>query len=377
MNYLTYCLNLEQLNSNEYYNEIQQISNKTLKKGLRGSEIYLNNFMTFIAENKIENLRSKEEYFIELLLIGIFIGEYKDNARAFKNNSNKIFLILNNMRKKELLKDFIDNIRGKLISKILIKKMHVLEEITIEDFKLLIRWLDASGDFKDEVIRLNGWKAFLETKDTVYSSEILMFCCNFSEYFYAQCKDPLMKYTKNVKIYLKEYKEKHNNKEDIIYCGKGEIQYFFNMVSAEIMNQVYKEKFLNSSDKLIFVPACMRQIENECLSKKGNKGYECIGCSPHCNVNILRKIGQTHNVKIYIIPHDTLLSNLESEENNSTGIIGVACVLNLVSGGWKAIRLGFIPQCVVLDYVGCSHHWLDNGLMTQINIDKLKICLNK
>lgn len=100
MNYLTYYLNLEQLNSNEYYNEIQQIRNKTLKKGLRDSEIYLNNFMTFIVENKIENLRSKEEYFIELLLIGIFIREYKDNARVFKNNSNIIFLILSNMRKK-------------------------------------------------------------------------------------------------------------------------------------------------------------------------------------------------------------------------------------------------------------------------------------
>lgn len=135
------------------------------------------------------------------------------------------------------------------------------KEITIEDFKLLIRWLDASGDFKDEVIRLNGWKAFLDTKDKVYS-----------------------------------------------------------------------KKFLNSSKKLIFVPVCMRQIENECLSKKGNKGYKCTGCSSHCNVNILRKIGQTHNAKIYIIPHDTLLSNLESEGNNATGIIGVACVLNLVSG---------------------------------------------
>lgn len=372
MNYLTYCLNLEHLNSNEYYNEIQEISNKILKKGLPDSVVYLNDFMAFIVDNKIENLRSKEEYFIELLLIGIFIGEYKDNARAFKNKSNKIFLILNNIRKKGWLKYNIDNLRGKLISKILMNKIYVLKEITIEDFILLIKWLDASGDFKDEVIRLNGWKEFLEKKDKIYSSEILTFCCSISQYLYAECKDSLMKYIKNVNIYLRKYKEKHNNKEDIIYCGKGEIQYFFNMVSAEIMNQVYKEKFLNSSNKLIFLPACMRQTKKECLCKKSNKGYECIGCSQNCNVNILRKIGQARNVKIYIIPHETLLSNLESKENNKTGIIGVACVLNLVSGGWKAIRLGFIPQCVVLDYVGCSNHWLDKGMMTQINIDKLK-----
>lgn len=372
MNYLTYCLNLEHLNSNGYYNEIQQISNKILKKGLPDSSVYLNDFMEFIVDNKIENLRSKEEYFIELLLIGIFIGEYKDNARAFKNKSNRIFLILNNFRKKGWLKYNIDNLRGKLISKILMKKIYVLKEITIEDFILLIKWLDASGDFKDEVIRLNGWKKFLEKKDKIYSSKILKFCCNLSEYFYLECKDILGKYTKDVDTYLRKYKEKHNNKEDIIYCGKGEIQYFFNMVSAEIMNKVYKEKFLSSSNKLIFLPACMRQTEKECLSKKGNKGYECMGCSSRCNINTLREIGQTYNTKIYIIPHDTLLSNLESDNNYVTGIIGVACVLNLVSGGWKAIRLGFIPQCVVLDYVGCSNHWLDNEKMTGINIDRLK-----
>lgn len=48
MNYLTYSLNLEQLTSNEYYNEIQQISNNILRKCPLDSEIYLNNLMAYI-----------------------------------------------------------------------------------------------------------------------------------------------------------------------------------------------------------------------------------------------------------------------------------------------------------------------------------------
>ncbi|BCZ47897.1 hypothetical protein psyc5s11_39640 [Clostridium gelidum] len=371
MSYLTYSLNLEQLNSDKYYNQVAQISNKILKKGILDSEEYLNDFMNFINDNEIENLRSKEEYFIELLLIGVVIEQYKGNARAFKNNLTKVFRGLNNIREKESLKKCVDKLRGKLISKILLKKVYVHKEISLDDFILIIEWLEATGDFKEEVKRLNSWETFLETKNKKYISEILNYCYMLSKYLKKECKNILGKYTKNVEGYLEKYKEKHYNKEDIIYCGKEEIQYFFNMVSAEIMNSVYRDRFLNSYKKLVFLPACMRQTEKACMSKKTNKGYECIGCSIKCNVNKLRKIGQAYNFKVHIIPHETLISNLVSEENSVTGMIGIACVLNLVSGGWKAIRLGFIPQCIILDYVGCSNHWLDKAEMTRINIDRI------
>ena len=31
------------------------------------------------------------------------------------------------------------------------------------------------------------------------------------------------------------------NREDLIYCTKGKVQYYFNMVSAQIMNEIYSE----------------------------------------------------------------------------------------------------------------------------------------
>ena len=42
-------------------------------------------------------------------------------------------------------------------------------------------------------------------------------------------------------------------------------------------------------------------------------------------------------------------------------------ILNLLSGGWKAIRMGFTPQCVVLEYCGCAHHWCEKDVPTEIN----------
>jgi len=45
-------------------------------------------------------------------------------------------------------------------------------------------------------------------------------------------------------------------------------------------------------------------------------------------------------------------------------------IINLLSGGWKAKRIGLIPQCVLLDYCGCKH-WHENGIVTNININEL------
>ena len=74
---------------------------------------------------------------------------------------------------------------------------------------------------------------------------------------------------------------------------------------------------------------------------------------------------------MYVIPHETNLLNAKREDNEKIGIIGIACVLNLISGGWKALRLGFIPQCVILEECGCSNHWLKESKMTAINEERL------
>ena len=77
-------------------------------------------------------------------------------------------------------------------------------------------------------------------------------------------------------------------------------------------------------------------------------------------------------IEVCIIPHETTINTLEVNDRSKVGIIGVACIPNLMSGGWKALRLGFIPQCVLLDYSGCENHWLDKGIMTSINLNRLK-----
>ena len=103
-----------------------------------------------------------------------------------------------------------------------------------------------------------------------------------------------------------------------------------------------------------------------------------MGCSSSCNVNKLRKQGEIYGFEVSVIPHEADLTSLKNRDNSSYGIVGIACVLNLVSGGFKALRLGFIPQCVILDEVGCRNHWLlDHGRMTGINDARLLSMIKK
>ncbi|PRR79790.1 DUF116 domain-containing protein [Clostridium vincentii] len=378
MNYLTYSLKLDNEDSNEYYELVSKISKDFTGKCLRDTGDILKDFMCFIENNEIENLRTREEYFIELLLIGVVIKEYINNARAFKVITRGVFSFLNKLRMKSTGKNKykIDELRGKLMSKILIKKKYVNKNISLDDIKLIIKWLQATGDFNEEVIRLNNWMKFLENRNNEYIDKVVIECENLNNYLNDIGEKQLHIYTENVESYLKTYGIEHKYKEDYIYCGKSEIQYYFNMVSAEIMNDVYKEKFLKCRGKLVFLPACMRQINTSCKGIIENMGYKCINCSKVCNVSKLTALENEYKFKVYTIPHESLLFNTYDEENNQVGVIGIACVLNLISGGWKALRLGFNPQCIVLDYCGCSNHWMKKPLMTNINYNRLKELTN-
>lgn len=65
-----------------------------------------------------------------------------------------------------------------------------------------------------------------------------------------------------------------------------------------------------------------------------------------------------------------MLFKLKSKDSKR-GVIGVACITNLISGGFKALRLGYIPQCILLDYCGCSNHWYNKHIMTDINWNRI------
>lgn len=363
---VTYDLKGKEKKSKKYYETARKISKRILENIIITGEDFLADYMRYIEEHKIESLRSREEYSIEILLIGVLMLEYMDNGRAFMNKSVHLYVSLNGLRKSsEKFRPFIDKLRGILINRVLTKKKKGINNYTLYDFYLVIRWMEAVGDFEEELKRIKGWYLFLEAEDNEFVEEFLIYSEEIAKWMCSICENKLGNYLNNVDSYLNSYKEAHKGKEDIIFCGRSKNQYYLNMIGAEIMNDVYKESFVNCKEKRVYLPSCMRKDKETCKAIKINEGFKCMKCNKRCSVRTITLIGESKGFDSRIIPHQTSLFDIRGK--NEIGVVGIACILNLLAGGWKAIRMEFIPQCVVLEYCGCAHHWCEKDVPAEIN----------
>ncbi len=373
---ITYTLRENNKTSDIYYNEVTQFAEET-KSNILGRmgkilEVYLN----YIKQNQIEESRTIEEYAIEALMIGVFLLVYKDRAMNLNKYVQKFFVYLAYQREKGKYQKVVsDFIKGRLAVFMLPKEKAVKMEnmYLMEQFSRLMEWLEASGDFKQEVIRLRAWSGFLHDKSAKESQSILEACIEAARWFDKRSVQKMGKYTVHIEDYVSKSYELHKGKEDIIFCSRKRLEYHLNMVGAEIMNQALRESFLKQKSKIVFLPRCMCQkSKNTCQAGYTPEGYICRHCEKTCPISQIAKLERIHDFKVYIIPHESDFKHGDAEKNKQTGIVGVACVLNLLSGGFKAEQMGFVPQCVLLDYCGCRNHWHRTGIVTEINIARLK-----
>lgn len=366
MDIFTYNLKGKSIKSDTYYEKLKAVSNRMKNLLFDYGKIYLEEFMIYVVKNNVEDLRTKDEYAIEFLMIGSMLKDYRKYIKKLNKGTLGVFKILNKLRKSKSLNRNVDKIKGYLISNILMREVNENDNDNY-DINILINWMEASGDFKEEVYRMKVWGTFLEDKDEEYKKKFFNKSLNIAESMCNICDGKIGLYIRQLDAFLKKAKNKYKNREDLIYCTKGKVQYYFNMVSAQIMNEVYSEQFLRCKEKNIFAPRCMRQVKNQCKSVEEEYGLKCKGCSDNCNINKLNNLIEKRDIDVYIIPHETIINKIEIKDKNKIGVIGIACISNIMAGGWKALRLGFIPQCVLLDYSGCGKHWLDKEKMTEIN----------
>lgn len=376
MKIITYSLRNHKQNSEQYYKDISVFTDKVLDKAYMELTTFLQDICDFISSSQVENIRSKEEYVIDFLALSVFYKVYIGNAMALHTIPQKILKHISYNRHNKYLKSSIDYIRGILIT---LFAIHERSDVVynLNGIQSLTKWMIAVGDFKQEVTRFNIITSFLIEKDEIYIKNFLDTILNFGEWFQNESKQALGIYTCNVEKFLEENHKAYRYKEDFVFCGRKEVEYHLNMVGAEIMNRAFRKDFLNTKRKLLLLPACMRKAGINCKAIKTDMGYSCAGCRQDCRINELTKWGKNNNLQVFIIPHQSDAFSNKKIKSGESGIIGVACVLNLLDGGWKAKDLNFVPQCVLLDYCGCKKHWDKNGVLTDINAEQLEMVLGK
>ena len=372
MEKITYFLCESNESSTEFYKKNLNFSKKVLNKLEGNFSNDINDYMNYINKNNMEQLRSKSEYLLEILMIGVFWKEHVNKAISLSKIPRNILIKLSTLREKESIKKIVDINRGLLEYLFLNRRSNDKVKISLENYKKLVNYLKACGDYKEEAKRLEVWISYFFSLNKNKVEKILTSYLEFAKYFEDISQEVLGIYTKNVNLFLKNIDKKYKYREDFLFCSRKEVEYHLNMVGAQIMNEAYRKEFLKTKEKRLLLPSCMRiKDEKNCKAIKTEEGYICNSCSKNCNVNKYDKLGKKYNFQVYIIPHESSIYVKNKIKDGHIGIIGVACVLNLISGGLKAKNLGFVPQCVFLDYCGCKDHWHDKGIITDINMSYL------
>ncbi len=379
METITYSIKGNQKNSDKYYTEIKSFTDHVLNEFNDFKTQAVLDFVSYIEEKGMAEIRSYSEYIFEFLMIGVFWRVYAVRAANLDKNPQKILENLVKERSQnQPAKETIDIIRGMIMKPFLLSEEGNTPDLTVINFKKLLAYLKASGDFNQELRPLKIWKEFLETKRPEIASQYLADAFLFADWFEYKSKIALGQYTVNVNKFLAEKYPEHLFQEDVIFCGRKEVEYHLNMVGAEIMNRSFRKKFEKRPRKALILPGCMKYYSGEkCRAQDTNLGMKCTGCLKSCNVNELTKMGDKRGFEVYIVSHESsAFSKSTEEDRNELGIIGVACVSNLIAGGWKAGSLGIPAQCVLLDYSSCKNHWDREGFPTSINLNQLMRILN-
>jgi hypothetical protein len=244
---------------------------------------------------------------------------------------------------------------------------------------LLVEWLAASGEYRQEVQRmriLQRWSSELQPVRFLHDFESLL---AFAAWFERTSADSLGTYTKEVEGYLEDGARQHRWREDVLFCARGRVEYHASMVGAEIMNRALRSDFLLSDDKVVLLPTCMRaRHEGECRAIGEGFDALCTGCTTTCRVHQLQMLGRRRGFTVRMITHSSDFSRWIEQHaaGRNVGVVGVACPLNLMAGGLELKAQNVPAQCVLLEQCGCRSHWHAQGTPTTISIPVLERTLD-
>ena len=361
--------------NSEFYGQLALFSDKILAE----AEIYLSNdiksYSKFIEERHIGVVYSIQEYIIEFISAGLLLEKYSIYASSSDIFSTTLLSGLYRIREKfKKLKPVADKLRGTLSGTFLFNRSLKPVSYSPSVFNKLIRWLKATGEYPKEVKRLENWNAFFKSLPDKEPERIIEKAVAFASYFEEQGELSLGYYTNNVSSFIENELPKHKNREDFLFCGRSEGEYFLNMFGAEILNRQLSEGFEKTKNKAVLLPTCMSNpVDGSCKAESMGLYFQCKSCSKQCEVNKIKYSNIKLGVETYIINHSSDMQEfLKAWKNQDiTGFIGVACVLNLIEGGYEMQDMKIPSQCVFLDHCGCKKHWHKTGIPTSINHEQL------
>ena len=152
-----------------------------------------------------------------------------------------------------------------------------------------------------------------------------------------------------------------------------EHQYYLYMLEIELVNRIYREEFIRSEKKIALLPHCLRDLNRKCMSELSGMDYVCKACSKNCYVNSASKILKDYKVEPYIWMTATQrkLFKQETEGKKGLGVLGIACIPELIRGMRMCMKKNLPVVGIPLDANRCAR-WMGEIQPNTVNLEKLR-----
>jgi hypothetical protein len=156
-----------------------------------------------------------------------------------------------------------------------------------------------------------------------------------------------------------------------------EEQYHVYMLEIELTNRLNCQNFMAADMKISLQPYCLQDFSVDCKAKKTGSDRQCVHCSRACFQNEASRILSGHKIEPYIWMGTSLKSTMEkARQNNLTlGILGIACIPELVSGMRKCMKYKIPVVGLPLNANRCIR-WFGDFHRNSIDLDELKRLIN-
>ncbi len=363
-----YTLTRSNGSSDEFYQQLDVFTGCVLRNG-ESRFFKKGNFNFSICPEEAE---SKEDLLLDILISGTLWNEYKGYSKRFAYSKNQLFKFLFYLRNRNAkYKPVIDKLRGNLLTRWLTDKRSN-NKPTLSSLRKLALYLESTGDFGEESKRIYKIIEIIKNHDNEKQQVFINEMLDFSFWFKSSSISNLGSFTREVRTFLNSHSSIYKNREDYFLCGRKEVEYHLNMVGATILNRNLKDEFLKTEKQILMLPTCMSASEN-CKAYFDGTALRCAHCNPECNVSRTSLEMKKSGIETILIKHSSdIAKSLNPWVNQKkTGLIGTACVLNLLQGGFEMKKLSIPSQCVYLDYCGCKKHWDQKGTPTNMNINRV------
>jgi uncharacterized protein len=386
---LVYDLRLDQASSQRFYADVTEFSARAVAEIERRASPALDGYSRYVAESLLETPRTRGEYGLELLTVGMALRLYGLLATKSPGwvvaGCRELFGL---RRRSTRMKPVIDWIRAGIFQLFLRRQLrssnrggpgvfehfHGGNAASLDAFPRVLKWMHAAGEFEQESRRLDNWMSYLHELPRIEAEAWIGIALSLFDWFTREADAALGMYTQGVISFLQKTHPTRFWREDQIFCGREPVEYHLGMVAAEVMNDGLREDFLGKPRKVLLVPTCMRGVHRDnCKAVVRGLDIRCAACDPDCAINRITRRMRSEGVRVYMVPHSTGFSRwLERwQDDPIVGVAAVACMLNILPGGYEMRARGIASQCVPLDYPGCEKHWTSGGVPTKANVERL------